>query len=94
MQRTIESIRRIHILPHGFRRADSPAHQNIDKSWAMGVILIVTAIAGPAAAQYPALSEYQMKRDSEIALAKSAAPANVSSRATIKVLTPSGYKVP
>jgi hypothetical protein len=78
MPRTIELIRRIHILPHG---------------WALGVILIVTAIAGPAAAQYPALSEYQMTRDAEIALAKSAAPANVSSRATIKVLTPSGYQV-
>src|SRR5262249_28822746 len=78
MPRTVELIRRIHILPHG---------------WALGVILIVTAIAGPAAAQYPALSEYQMTRDTEIALAKSAAPANVSSRATIKVLTPSGYQV-
>src|SRR5215813_15006258 len=55
--------------------------------------LILMAIAGPAAAQYPALSEYQMTRDAEIALAKSAAPANVSSRATIKVLTPSGYQV-
>lgn len=78
MQRIIELIRRIHILPH---------------RWAMGMILIVTAMAGAAAAQYPALSEYQMTRDDEIALAKSAAPANVSNRATIKVLTPSGYQV-
>lgn len=44
MQRIIELRRRIHILPHG---------------WVMGMILIVTAMAGPAAAQYPALSEYQ-----------------------------------
>src|SRR5262245_23447436 len=78
MQKTIELVRRLQILPLG---------------WAMGVILIVTAMAGSAMAQYPALSEYQMTRDAEIALAKSAAPANVSSRATIKVLTPSGYQV-
>src|SRR5262244_3032263 len=78
MPRTIELIRRIHILPHG---------------WPMGVILIVTAIAGPAAAQYPALSEYQMTRDAEIALAKSAAPMNISTRATIKVLTATGFQV-
>jgi len=34
-----------------------------------------------------------MPRDAEIALAKSAAPANISGRATIKVLTDSGYQV-
>jgi hypothetical protein len=34
-----------------------------------------------------------MPRDAEIALAKSAAPANISERATIKVLTASGYQV-
>ncbi len=45
------------------------------------------------AAKYPALADYMMSRDSEIALAKSAAPANISSRATIKVLTTSGYQV-
>jgi hypothetical protein len=78
MQKTIEMRRRIHILTHG---------------WAMALILIMTAMAGSARAQYPALSEYQMTRDAEIGLAKSAAPASVSSRATIKVLTPSGYQV-
>jgi hypothetical protein len=43
--------------------------------------------------KYPPLSEYLMARDAEIALAKSAAPANISGRATIKVLTNSGYQV-
>jgi hypothetical protein len=41
--------------------------------------------------QYPPLSQYLMPRDAEIALARSAAPENVSKRATIKVLTESGY---
>ena len=45
------------------------------------------------AAKYPPLSEYMMPRDAEIALAKSAAPANISNRATIKVLTMSGFQV-
>jgi len=34
-----------------------------------------------------------MPRDAEIALARSAAPASISDRATIKVLTPSGFEV-
>ena len=37
-------------------------------------------------------SEYTMTRESEIALARSAAPDQISGRATIKVLTPSGYE--
>src|SRR5262245_40623292 len=44
-------------------------------------------------AKYPPLSEYMMQREAEMALASSAAPAKVSGRATIKVLTPSGYQV-
>jgi hypothetical protein len=43
--------------------------------------------------KHPALSEYILPRDRESALARSAAPANVSERATIKVLTTSGYQV-
>ena len=42
--------------------------------------------------KYPPLSEYMMARDSEIALAKSAAPDNISGHATIKVLTASGFQ--
>jgi hypothetical protein len=53
--------------------------------------------AGSAVAQtskhYPPISQYLMDRNAEIALAKSAAPENVSDRATIKVLTTSGYEV-
>ena len=44
-------------------------------------------------AKYPPLSEYMMPRDAELSLARSAAPANISDRATIKVLTTSGYQV-
>src|SRR6266508_2756521 len=58
-----------------------------------GMILITTVLAGPIPAQYPPPSEYLMPRDAEIALARSAAPANISDRATIKVLTKSGYEV-
>ena len=43
--------------------------------------------------KYPPLSEYLMAKDEEIALARSAAPENVSGRATVKILTTAGYKV-
>jgi len=56
------------------------------------LFLMLIIMAGQAVAQYPPLREYMMQRDAEIALAKSAAPANISERATIKVLTASGYE--
>ena len=43
--------------------------------------------------KYAPLSEYMMPRTAEIALARSAAPPNISGRATIKVLTTSGFQV-
>jgi uncharacterized protein YbjT (DUF2867 family) len=43
--------------------------------------------------KYPPLTDYLMSRDAEVALAQSAAPANTSSQATIKVLTQSGYAI-
>lgn len=52
---------------------------------------ILTSVQGKT--QYPPLSEYMMPQDAEIALARSAAPANVSDRATIKVLNESGFEV-
>ena len=52
---------------------------------------ILTSVQGQT--QYPPLSEYMMPQDAEIALARSAAPANVSDRATIKVLNESGFEV-
>jgi hypothetical protein len=63
------------------------------------IVLAIYAFAGVgvpfAAAQgetYPALADYMMARDAEIALARSAAPASISNGATIKVLTASGYE--
>ena len=43
--------------------------------------------------KYPPLPEYMMQPEVEMALARSAAPANISTHATIKLLTASGYKV-
>ena len=43
--------------------------------------------------KYPPLSAYMMPQDAEIALARSAAPASISDRATVEVLTDSGFKV-
>lgn len=43
--------------------------------------------------EYPSLSEYMMAQEAEVALARSAAPEKVSARATVKILTPTGYKV-
>jgi hypothetical protein len=54
---------------------------------------MMAILGGQAVAQYPSLREYMMPRDAEIALAKSAAPANISDHATVKVLTASGYEV-
>jgi len=43
--------------------------------------------------KYPPIGEYLMAADAETALAKSAAPPNVSDHATIKLLSLSGYQV-
>lgn len=58
--------------------------------------LLATLLSGTLQAQsmkYPPLSEYMMAPDAEMALARSAAPENVSEHATVMVLTASGYKV-
>jgi hypothetical protein len=59
--------------------------------------LLLTGIGASAvraqAGKYPPLEKYFMPRDAEVALARSAAPADVADRATIKVLTRSGYEV-
>lgn len=60
------------------------------------VLLLGTVGFSAAWAQdprYPPLNDYMLPRDVEVALARSAAPASISGRATIKVLTPSGYQV-
>src|SRR5882724_10558464 len=56
------------------------------------VSMQVASVRGQSA-KYPPLSKYMMTPEAEIALARSAAPENVSARATIKILTASGYKV-
>jgi hypothetical protein len=63
------------------------------------IIVLISLIASLDAtaaraqtAKYPPIDAYLMPRDTEIALARSAAPGPVSDRATIKVLTKSGYE--
>src|SRR6266487_5354034 len=51
------------------------------------------AAVGAQGSKYPPLAEYLMPRDTEIELARSAAPAAISDRATIKTLTKAGYEV-
>ncbi len=58
------------------------------------VLVNFDAAAGWAqGSKYPPLSEYMMAQEAEVALARSAAPENVSAHATVKILTTSGYKV-
>ena len=60
--------------------------------------MLVAALLFPATAHtqsstYPPVARYLMPRDAEIALARTAAPPTISGRATIKILTPSGFVV-
>jgi len=60
------------------------------------LLLLLATINAPVAraqAKYPPISKYLMPKDAEIALARSAAPASISDRATVKVLTKSGFEV-
>lgn len=62
------------------------------------LLLTVSASAGASALsaqglKYPPLDDYMMPRNAGVALARSAAPADISGRATIKVLTSTGYEV-
>ena len=67
------------------------------KKAALTLLLVVTSLqASTVRAQkpgYPPLAQYMMPRDAEMALARSAAPAAISDRATVKILTKSGYAV-
>jgi hypothetical protein len=71
---------------------------------AVSLVLLLAGASGAAAQtqaqpqlkiekKYPALTEFMMPRDAEIALARSAGPEPASSRATIKILTASGFQV-
>jgi hypothetical protein len=57
------------------------------------LVSLAASVGWAQGPQYPPLSEYMMPRDAEMALARSAAPAAISDRATIRVLTASGYQV-
>lgn len=64
--------------------------------WTGAVLIFAMSFAASVlarGAKYSAMSDYMMAPDAEIALAKSAAPDNVSGHATVKVLTATGYKV-
>lgn len=52
-----------------------------------------TAAAQTPARAYPPIADYLMPRDAEIALARTAAPAAIGDRASVKVLTRTGYEV-
>ena len=58
-------------------------------------VMLAAALARSAAAQgtYPAIDGYLMPRDAEVALARTAAPSKLSDRATVKVLTKTGFVV-
>src|SRR5882724_10993882 len=66
------------------------------KKFPVALILLLAILeVAPVFAQdpkYPPLSEYLMARGVEIALAKSAAPDEISGHATIKVFTASGFQ--
>jgi hypothetical protein len=55
--------------------------------------LALNAQSGSPVREYPPLKEYLMAREAEIAMARSAAPSNISDKAVIKVLSAAGYQV-
>jgi hypothetical protein len=60
--------------------------------WLLLLTSLNTSTVWAQKSTYPPLSQYMMARDAEIALARSAAPAGISDRATVKILTKSGYE--
>lgn len=59
------------------------------------LVLSITVWVAPVHAQaskYPPIDKYVMPQADEIALAKTAAPANISGRATVKVFTKTGSR--
>ncbi len=59
----------------------------------MVLLLIATGSVRAEDRKYSPFSDYEMPRESEIALARSAAPSSVSAHATVKVLTRGGFEV-
>src|SRR5262245_27005811 len=60
--------------------------------WSLASVVNVPSVDAQSGT-YPPLASYLMSRDAEVALARSAAPANISTLATIKVLTQAGYAI-
>ncbi len=58
-----------------------------------GAIVANACSAHAETKSYPPITAYQLPKDKEIALARTAAPENISGPATIKLLTPEGFKV-
>jgi hypothetical protein len=54
---------------------------------------VYSEASGAQAPKYPPIEEYLMPQAGEVALARSAAPANISDHASIMVLTRNGFKV-
>src|SRR5262245_8359095 len=59
----------------------------------LSVCLFTTVNASAQTGTYPPIGEYLMPRDAEVALARRAAPEAISSHASVKVLTASGYAI-
>ena len=57
------------------------------------VLVFLFAFVSLAESKYPPLKDYLLPQDEEIRLARTAAPESVGARATVKVLTPSGFTV-
>ena len=60
-------------------------------AWVAVVAGLASNASGAEKKSYPPIAEYLMPRAEEVALARSAAPAAISERAAVKVLTPKGY---
>jgi hypothetical protein len=74
----------------------SEVEETMKKSTLMYFTLLVgmwVTTAQGQTSKYPPIEQYLMPQADEIALAKTAAPANISDRATIKVLTKTGFEV-
>jgi len=68
----------------------------MENSMFLYLVLSITVWGAPAQAQvskYPPIEQYLMPQADEIALAKTAAPANITDRATVKVFTKTGFEV-
>jgi hypothetical protein len=66
---------------------------NTKDSTVLCLTLFLAAFAHSQTGKYRPIEQYLMPQADEIALAKTAAPANISDRATIKILTNSGFEV-